>query len=165
MPNPILEQNAKAYAKLSGISLNLKTPLGYGNDGCVWKSNRQSAVKAFERQDNYRRESRCYQRLAEHGVRFIQGLAIPQLLGLDDRLMIVEMQLVAPPFLLDFGKAHLDVAPDFSPEVMTDWEETGEELFGLRWPDAKAVVWGLRQYGIYYYDAKPGNINFGDEDA
>lgn len=143
----------------------MKTPLGYGNDGCVWKSNRQSAVKAFERQENYRRESTCYQRLAERNVTSILGLAIPQLMGLNDSLMIVEMRLVTPPFLLDFGKAHLDLPPDFPPEVMVEWEESGRELFGSRWSDVEAILWALKQHGIYYYDAKPGNINFGDEDV
>ena len=63
---------------------------------------------------------------------------------------------------LDFAKAHIDRKPDFSEEVMNDWESEGIENFGDRWSDVKAVVYELRKFGIYYYDAKPGNINFGD---
>ena len=85
-------------------------------------------------------------------------------MGLDSDLLIVEMRLVTPPYLLDFGKALIDSPPDFSPEVMEDWEAEGVDNFGARWSDVKAVLWSLKQYGIYYYDAKPGNINFGDRD-
>jgi hypothetical protein len=164
MPKSLLQANALEYARLCGISLNLKTPLGHGNDGSVWKSSRQSAVKAFERQFNYLKELHCYQRLYENRVRLIQGHAIPQLMGSNDDLMVVEMQLVAPPFLLDFRKAYLDSAPEFSEEQMNDWEEQGQELFEGRWPDVRTIIWALKRYEIYYYDAKPGNIAFGDED-
>lgn len=163
MPNPALQARAIEYAALCGISLDLRTPLGYGNDGTVWKSNRQSAVKVFEEQFKYLRESACYQRLQEHQIKQIKGLAVPQLMGMSDTLFIVEMRLVSPPYLLDFGKAYLDIAPDFPAEAMEDWETEGIENFGERWPDVKAILWALRQLGIYYYDAKPGNINFGDQ--
>ena len=79
--------------------------------------------------------------------------------------MIVEMQLVTPPFVLDFGKAYLDSPPEFSEEQMDDWGQQGQELFESRWPDVKIIIWTLKRYGIYYYDAKPGNIAFGDDDA
>lgn len=143
----------------------MKTPLGYGNDGVVWKSNRQSAVKALAQHFKYDRESKCYQRLAENNVKSIEGLAVPQLMNCNSELLIVEMRLVTPPYLLDFGKAYLDSAPDFPTEVMDDWEAEGVENFGAKWPDVKVLLWCLRKYGIYYYDAKPGNINFGDPES
>lgn len=34
--------------------------------------------------------------------------------------------------------------------------------FGPRWPEVRTVVATLKRYGIYYYDAKPANINFGE---
>ena len=85
-------------------------------------------------------------------------------MGQNDELMIVEMRLVTPPYLLDFGKAYLDSKPEYPVESMEEWEEEGVENFGHRWPDVKGILWSLRQHGIYYYDAKPGNINFGDHD-
>lgn len=145
--------------------MNLKTPLGYGNDGTVWQTDRHSAVKAFELTIKYERERDCYQRLGDHNVRAIQGLAVPELLGHNDGLLVVEMRLVTPPYLLDFGKAYLDSRPEFPAETMEEWEEEGVENFGARWLDVKAILWSLAQHGIYYYDAKPGNINFGDADA
>jgi hypothetical protein len=162
MPNPILEANAKQYAQLCRISLNLKTPLGYGNDGTVWRSSRQTAVKAYESTVKYDRELECYQRFARGKVRSIHGLAVPELIAYSHVLHVIEMRIVTPPFLLDFAKAHLDVKPDFPDEVIADWEQEGIENFGERWGDVKIILYELQRHGIYYYDAKPGNINFGD---
>jgi hypothetical protein len=164
MPNPELQRHAALYASLSGIALNLKTPLGYGNDGAVWTSNRKSAVKAFERPGNYYNEIGCYQRFRDHDVKSIRGLSVPQLMGYDEGLLVIEMRLVSPPFLLDFGKAHLDVPPRFPRDIMEQWEQDGKEMFGKRWKDVGLIIAALKSYGIYYYDAKPGNINFGDPD-
>ncbi len=85
-------------------------------------------------------------------------------MGNDDGLLVLEMRLVTPPFLLDFGKAHLDQCTDFPPEVMEDWEVEGRDMFGNRWDDVEQIIAELKRFGIYYYDAKPGNINFGDSD-
>ena len=72
------------------------------------------------------------------------------------------MGVVKPPYLLDFGKAHFS-SPDFSPEVMADWEEERRELFGARvWEESiRPLLWKLESLGIYYLDPKPGNINLG----
>jgi hypothetical protein len=149
MKNPVLQAHAIQYAELCGISLNLKTPLGYGNDGIVWRSDRQSAVTVFEQRFKYDRESACYQRLAENNVKSIEGLAVPQLMGVNEDLMIVEMRLVTPPYLLDFGKAYLDTSPEYPVESMEEWEAEGAENFGARWSDVKVILWRLKQYGIY----------------
>lgn len=68
------------------------------------------------------------------------------------------MEIVKPPYLLDFGKAHLDQRPDFSEETMAEWEESLVELFGDDVPRIKALLRKLTLFGIYYYDAKPANI-------
>ncbi len=73
------------------------------------------------------------------------------------------MSIVTPPYILDFAKAWLDRPADYSAETMADHDEQGRELFGDRWAEVRALVWSLRQFGIYYYDTKPGNIRFGDE--
>ena len=42
-----------------------------------------------------------------------------------------------------------------------------QELFGDRTPMVRKLLSALQQYGIYYQDAKPGNITFedlGDDD-
>ena len=132
-------------------------------DGEVWESNRQTAVKALQRQQNYILELECYQRFAMHEVTTIHGFSVPVLVGHDDELAVIEIEIVTPPYIIDFAKCRLDVPFDFSPEVMADWNEAGIEIFEDRWQQVKSLLWALQQYGIYYLDAKPGNITFGPE--
>jgi len=53
MSASILEKNARAYAGLFGLQVDFETPLGYGNDGTVWKTSRRTAIKAIERKSKY----------------------------------------------------------------------------------------------------------------
>jgi hypothetical protein len=92
-------------------------------------------------------------------------LSVPQFVNHNDDLMIAEMEIVSPPFLLDFGKVWLDRRPDYSDEVWADWESKGIELYGPRWEDVQSILRILRQYGIHYVDPTPGNINFGDPET
>jgi hypothetical protein len=163
MTTKLLEEHAIAYAKLSGMTLNLKSPLGYGNDGSVWKSSKNSAVKALESERKYSIEAQCYKRFAENGITKIDGFAVPQLFGYNDDLLVIEMGIVTAPYILDFAKAWLDQPPDFSEEALADWEAEGIENFGEeRWPTVCNLLYGLRPLGIFYYDAKPQNIRFAD---
>ena len=77
--------------------------------------------------------------------------------------MVIEMGIVSPPFILDFAKCWLDGPADYTPEVLAEWDADGADRFGKRWPDVKSVLAELRRFGIYYYDAKPGNIRFTDD--
>jgi hypothetical protein len=160
MTDSTLQQRAIEYAKLSGISLDLNTPLGHGTDGSVWRSNRKTAVKALVTQINYTKEKVCYQRFSVAGVSNLLGFSIPQLVAFDDALQVIEMTIVDVPFILDFAKAYIDTRPDFSPEVWQDWNEQGRELFDDRWRQVRSLISALEQFGIYYLDAKPGNIMF-----
>ena len=140
--------------------------LGYGKDGSVFATSVPTAVKVFFRRDVYARELACYQRLAEHEVEEIRGHAVPRLLGWDDELFVVEMEIVSRPYLLDFADAHLDSAPDFPEEVLEQWHADKAEEFGERWDDVQRVLAILRgHYGIHLLDVNPGNITFADEDA
>jgi hypothetical protein len=104
MTNKLLEEHAVAYAKLSGMTLNLKSPLGYGNDGSVWKTSKNSAVKAIENERKYTIEAECYKRFAKNGITKIDGFAVPQLFGCNDDLLVIEMGIVTAPYILDFAK-------------------------------------------------------------
>ena len=106
------------------------------------------------------KERVCYQRFAAAGVIKILNFSVPQLVAFDDSLQIVEMRIVDAPYILDFAKAYIDVPPDFSAEVWQDWNNQGQDLFDEQWPTVKKLLSALRQYGIYYLDAKPGNIMF-----
>ncbi len=162
MTRQILEQRALKYAQLFDLALNFEKPLGYGNDGHVWRSDQNTAVKALSREQAYLCERNSYQRLQLAGVSEIGGLSVPKLINYHNDLMIVEMEVVSAPFLLDFGKVWLDHPPDYPDDAWEHWETEGQENFGHRWEEAKSIIRSLREYGIYYIDAKPGNINFGD---
>jgi hypothetical protein len=94
---------------------------------------------------------------------FVHHYPIPNLVDFDDELLVVEMELIAPPYLLDFGKAYIDQPPDFSAETMQYWREEVKELFGERASQVRKLLSALQSIGIFYLDAKPGNIMFGDE--
>ena len=160
MSKPWINEHAIEYAKRQGFTLDLTRKLGFGTDGIVWRSNRNTAIKAFERPATYRTEKRCYQRLQERRVTEILGFAVPQLEGFDDELLIVEMTIVFPPFLLDFGKAYINKRPDYSEEVMAEDEEFRQELFESDWPTVERLLSRLESMGIHYVDARPGNITF-----
>jgi hypothetical protein len=160
---PELKEHALIYAERRRINIIADPPLGGGIDGQVWSTTDETAVKAFLREHNYVRERDCYRRLREHSVTNAHRFTVPKLVSWDDELLIVEMQIVSPPFLLDFGKAYLDHPPDFDEQTMADDEELRTELFGSRWPEVKSAVSSLERYGIFYVDAKPGNVMFGDE--
>jgi hypothetical protein len=59
---------AASYATNRGRSL-LRF-LGDGNDGAVWESNQQTAIKALERRDSYFRERDAYLRLQDQTITF-----------------------------------------------------------------------------------------------
>jgi hypothetical protein len=73
------------------------------------------------------------------------------------------MTIVTAPYLLDFAGAHLDNAPEFSPEVMEQWRLEKIEQFGDHWPDVENVLDLMKsRFGIHLLDVHPGNIAFGE---
>ena len=134
--------------------------LGDGNDGAVWESDHQTAIKALERRDSYFRERDAYLRLQDLAIVDIQGFTVPWIVGFDDTKQVVEMTVVFPPCILDFAKAYVDSSPDFSDEVLRDWREEAAELFESDWDKVESLLDELRTFGIFYFDAKPGNIRF-----
>ena len=139
MIDPDLQSAAVRYAELSGIKLDLKTPLGVGTDGVVWVSDKMTAVKVLHRQHDYEIEVECYQRLRSNNIVSIDGFAVPQLLGFDEELRTIEMHIVTPPFVLDFAKCWLDGPADYSEETLADWEQEGIDNFGdARWSQVKS---------------------------
>jgi hypothetical protein len=158
-----LRENADFYADTHG--LNITGFLGGGQDGSVWKTDRQSALKAFERDSQYRTELACYQQLERLKIRNVCGLAVPRLLGFDGDYRVVEMGIVSRPCLIDFGKAYLGDGPDHSAETLRYHRDEQLELWGDHYSRVQTVLWYLRKkVGITYCDPKPGNIMFEDWD-
>jgi hypothetical protein len=143
MLDPELTERATYYAQVSDIFLELERPLGHGTDGCVWASSRLTAVKALYRRRNYELELACYERFRERGIVQLAGFSVPQLVAFSDELMMIEMELVTPPYILDFAKVSIDQRPDFSPEVLAEWNEQMADLFEQRLPKVRSfcVPW------------------------
>jgi hypothetical protein len=162
--NEKLAQRAEAYVQGRGLRLDFQYPLGSGIDGYVWRTSRRSALKLCEREKSFREEVESYQRLQNAKVNRILGFAVPGLIDFDDSLMAIEISVVSPPFLLDFGKVYLDAPPPYwnDAEIMAHWHSEGEENFGDRWPEVLRLIGALQKYGIWYVDPKPGNIMFAD---
>lgn len=154
-----LESVAKQYANDRG--LQIIGQLGYGYDGTVFATNRQSAIKVLQFERLFQRERDVYLRLRQHSVLSVQGFSGPQLIEFSNELLVVEIGIVAPPFVLDFAGAYLDKAPDYPDEVLEEWEEDKREQFGDdRWEIVRSIMSGFRRFGIYLADVKPGNIMF-----
>ncbi len=88
----------------------------------------------------YRRGKHVYERLRELNVTTVLGFNVPQLLGCDDDLRVLEMTIVKRPFVLDFAGAYLDTRPEFPADVWADWEADLREKFGARWPAVRRVL-------------------------
>ena len=113
---------AQEYCNTHGLSLGRH--LGHGVQGMVFASTRESALKVHALQAAYLREREVYRRLAENNVGELRGFIIPQLYNYDDSRLIIEMSIVAPPFIVDFGGAYLDSYPEHavSKEKYSEWE-------------------------------------------
>ena len=98
------------------------------------------AIKVHKQEPDYCRERDAYLRLREHEITIIRGCNVPELIAYDDELWIIQMTVVARPFVLDFGGAFLDRPPEFSEEVLAEWRVEKLEQFGKRWPDVQASM-------------------------
>jgi hypothetical protein len=155
--------HVQRYAESKGITVG--KPLGAGVHGSVFSALYQTeaagtAIKGFVDHIPYLRERDAYHRLQKIALTQIRGCNIPQLIGFDDALLVIEMTVVARPFVLDFAGAYLDHAPDFSDEVMADWRAEKQEQFAERWRDVQGVLAALAGHGIHMLDVNPGNISF-----
>src|SRR5437016_4344973 len=123
--NEMLIPNARRYAALH--ALELAETLGSGKDGIVLVAKHKAkpadvAIKVLCFDEAYVREKQAYQRLGKLAVTAVLGFNVPQLVGFDDELRILEMTIVKRPFVLDFAGAYLDVCPEFTAEIWADWE-------------------------------------------
>ncbi len=160
-----IERLAKQYGDRKEIVVNYQQPFGLGTDGSVWPTSNNSALKILYRQSNYENEKECYLRLREQGIRRIMGFAVPQLIDFDDEYRAIEMGVVRPPYILDFGKVYLDQQPPYwsDAQSLEVFHLEGEENFGEHWRKVRAILLFLeKRLGIYYVDPKPANIHFGD---
>ncbi|MGB6044168.1 MAG: hypothetical protein WBF93_13495 [Pirellulales bacterium] len=162
MPDEI-EKRVEQYQ--GDKKLDLESCLGAGTQGSVFVFNnplqsRRVAVKFHQQEIAYQRERDVYLRLNELEIVEVHAHEVPQLIDFDDELLALEMTIVSPPFVLDFGGAYLDRPPDYSPEVWADWRAMKSEAFEGNWPAVQQILAEFESYGIYVADLNPGNIKF-----
>jgi hypothetical protein len=131
------------FANRNGLTV--EDELGAGVQGIVFSVKSQAkegrfALKGHKQEPDYRRERDAYYRLQEHGITTLRGCNVPELIACDDELWIIEMTVVSRPFVLDFGGAFLDEAPEFTEEIMVEWRADKQEQFGSRWPEVQAII-------------------------
>jgi hypothetical protein len=135
-----------------------RDPFDEGQDGAVWYTDRQSVIKVFERPGSFEKELECYLRLKESGIGSkIKEFNVPALVDYSRELAVLEMGVVFPPYILDFGKAHL-ADPAWSQDIMDEWNPRMVRWWGDDVKRVKIALAVLRRLGIWYYDAKPGNV-------
>jgi hypothetical protein len=168
-PKELALRRAQEYSAFHGLILS--DEIGHGMNGVVFMADAQndfpgrprlSAVKACHSELEYVRERDVYFRLQELEIKKIRSCRIPQLVEYNDDLWIIEMTIVTRPFCLDFGGAFLEPPPDFSEEVMADWQAEKIEQFGKHWPEVQQILAVLEAHGIYLMDVHPKNISFSD---
>lgn len=149
------------YARRRKLKINAH--IGGGIQGVVCSTTLPSAIKAFKEAEHFWREVAVYKRIKENGITSACGFSVPKPLQYHPDSLVIEMEIVRPPFVLDFASAGLD-HPLFlhSPEILEEWEEGRKEVFGDQWPLVRRVMSYFKSHGIYLSDVKPGNIMFAD---
>lgn len=74
---------------------------------------RIGGIKLFYRPENYKDERNCYLILQAAAVEKVGILNVPKLVDYDDSFLAIEMGMIKPPRLLDFGKVYLHRPPPY----------------------------------------------------
>jgi hypothetical protein len=160
-----LLERAELYAHRNSTRIVSTVEFGHGLEGSVWVSQRDSAIKIIRHRKNYADELEAYRRLQARGVRQLCGFAVPWLLGSDDELQAIEMEIVQKPYLLDFGKVYFDGAQHRAynaRDLQRDRNRSKSFYNAADWSRVAMALHVLEsQFGIYYADARPSNIDCG----
>lgn len=154
------QENAelRAHEFAADREMSLIRRLGAGYDGVIFETDRRSAIKSLRYAELFERERDVYLRLFERAITEVCGCRVPRLMDYSDRLQVIEIGIVKPPFVLDFAGAYLDRRPDFPDDVYAEWQAEKAEQFGDDWPLVQTIMATLAGIGIYLADVKPGNI-------
>lgn len=160
-----IERRIAEYCQ--GRQLARLGPLGSGMHGNVYRAGSsvmpgEVAIKVHRGFDPFELELETYLRLREAKVVQILGFNVPQLLGYETGLRVLEMTVVQQPFVLDFAEVRLDFPCEFPEEVWARWVEERQEIFGDRWSVVQRVLWEFESLDIYLMDVLPRNIAFRD---
>lgn len=97
MAHSELLERAKTYSATRQLPRETQSLLGAGQDGTVWRTSADTAVKVFHREGAFASELAAYQRLAELDMVKVNEFVIPRLIGFDDALQVIEKDIVSPP--------------------------------------------------------------------
>lgn len=86
------------------------------------------------------------------------GCRIPYVFRTSDEFWCIEMEIVSPPFVLDFAGADLNIPPEYPDDVVAAWEVEKREQYEDDWPWVRQIMAELAGIGVYLADVKPGNI-------
>ena len=157
----LLTQYAQAYTQRIGVTIESR--LGRGIQGMVFLASNHSAIKVHADRAGYARELNAYSRLAQHYVTQVRGFNVPILRSFDDEMLVLEISIVKPPFVLDFGGAYLDQPPPHAGERASQerWMMERREKFGENLGKVNAILAEFEaRFGIHLLDVHPGNICF-----
>lgn len=133
--------------------------LGWGVSGFVFLSpDAMTAVKVHHFEAGHAAEVKAYQWLRQQRITQILGVTVPKLRAVDSDRMLIQMDVVCPPFLLDFAGVKF-TDPGFPPDTIAENSRMIEERFGPNAPLAFAIQAELRKLGMFYLDMRPDNLN------
>lgn len=73
--------------------------------------------------------------------------------------MVIEMDVVKPPCIIDFGKACLGtLAYPYTTEMVMGLYAERKPLFEHEWPTVRSILGKLRLIGVWHLDPRPHNI-------
>jgi hypothetical protein len=152
------QQTAAEIARRYLKSDALPEPLGWGIGGFVYLSPQPGrVVKVHRGEKGFRVELEVYRRLRRLRMTQLHGLNVPTMYGFDEKEMVLEMDFVSAPFLLDFAGV-LFSPPDFERDVMEKWHADINAAYGPNAWVAYSVYESLSKHGIYYMDFRITNM-------
>ena len=110
--------------------MQLGARLGFGRDGDIYSTDHNTAVKFLTVRESFEWERSVYEVCSRRGIKKVAGHAVPDFVRADEELLAIEMEIVHPPYLLDFVSAYpARTAPRFSDEVWEEWYAEKSEQF------------------------------------
>jgi hypothetical protein len=136
-----------------------------GTQGHIWRTSRQTAVKIHIYGESYLAELAAYMRLRDRGIDSSEEFIIPRMLHYNSELLAIEMQIVFPPYIVDFASARLDIRPDLIEDEGHTFHDRIRDRFGSARAQKVIDICDdlAARAGIYLLDPHPGNIKFASE--
>jgi hypothetical protein len=133
--------------------------LGWGISGFVFLSpDLTTAIKVHHTSEAFETEFKAYELLRKYRLTQIDGITIPKLRDADHNLHLIQIDVVRPPYLLDFAGVKFS-DPQFPSETVRQIHEEIQMRFGRNAHIAYSVQEQLRRIGMYYLDLRSSNLN------